>query len=65
MNKQNATSSKTGTETIGQTFPTKFPGGLMTVTAYDKDTDRYTGRSGLRWQLVDGVMVTPVEVEAE
>lgn len=58
-------SDETTTEAIGQTFPTKFPGGLMTVTAYDKATDRYTGRSGLRWQLVGGVMVTPVEVEVE
>lgn len=46
---------------VGQTYPTQFRGGYVRIVAYNPATDRYTGESGLTWQLVEGVMVTPEE----
>ena len=46
---------------VGQSYPTQFPGGRMTVTRYDARTGWYYGKGGVAWELVDGVMRTPEE----
>jgi competence CoiA-like predicted nuclease len=48
---------------VGQSYPTQFPGGSVTVASYNPATDRYTGASGLTWRLVDGVMRVPEECQ--
>jgi len=52
---------RTNLSRVGQSYPTQFPGGRMTVASYNPATDRYTSGTGLAWRLVDGVMRVPEE----
>jgi hypothetical protein len=54
---------RTAMSRVGQSYPTQFPGGRMTVASYNPATDRYTSGTGLTWRLVDGVMTVPEECQ--